>query len=227
MYKWLAAVTVLLSTFGYGGNQIEWLHLGDKMAERIGHSQIGKLGDLLPQLIEKNSGDKNNRLSKREYAARVIRVADGDTLTVIDDDGQKHKIRMAYIDAPELQQAYGTHSRDALLNLVDTKRVDIQVFGLDRYRREVAKVTLNHQDINLAQIKQGAAWHYERYAQAQQNRSDYVSYAQAHQTAEKNRQGLWKKANAQAPWEYRKAQRENEEQKQNGLKNTQEWLKIW
>ena len=37
---------------------------------------------------------------------RVIRVADGDTLTVLDAANNQHKIRLQGIDAPESKQAF-------------------------------------------------------------------------------------------------------------------------
>ena len=46
----------------------------------------------------------------------------GDTVHIIDSDGRKHKIRMAYIDAPEINQAYGTQSRDNLIDAALNKK---------------------------------------------------------------------------------------------------------
>ena len=36
---------------------------------------------------------------------KVINVADGDTITVLDDTNTQHKIRLTGIDAPEKRQA--------------------------------------------------------------------------------------------------------------------------
>jgi endonuclease YncB( thermonuclease family) len=38
---------------------------------------------------------------------KVISVADGDTITVLDESRTQHKIRLAGIDAPEKGQAFG------------------------------------------------------------------------------------------------------------------------
>jgi len=46
---------------------------------------------------------------------KVINVADGDTITVLDDTNTQHKIRLSGIDAPEKRQAFGNISIRALL----------------------------------------------------------------------------------------------------------------
>ena len=38
---------------------------------------------------------------------RVVGIADGDTLTVLDTSNQQHKIRLYGIDAPEKKQPFG------------------------------------------------------------------------------------------------------------------------
>ncbi|WP_373741114.1 thermonuclease family protein [Neisseria sp.] len=172
--------------------------------------------------------DKRQVPSKRSYTGRVTSVADGDTLRVTDSDGQKHKIRLAYIDAPEIQQAYGEAARDSLRDMADGKTVAVTVFERDRYRREVAKVEVDGKDLNLAQLRRGAAWHYTSYAAKKQDGSDYAGYAAAMKKAHAGRVGLWKKTDPQEPWNFRKQQREQQEN--SGKKNRDsgmEWLRLW
>ena len=57
---------------------------------------------------------------------QVVKVADGDTITVQDDMGRKHRIRLAGIDAPEMNQPYGLHSKNNLMSLVDGEMVTVQ-----------------------------------------------------------------------------------------------------
>jgi len=47
---------------------------------------------------------------------RVVSVADGDTLTLLDTTNQTHKIRLAGIDAPEKKQDFGQKAKVSLLN---------------------------------------------------------------------------------------------------------------
>ena len=41
---------------------------------------------------------------------KVVKIADGDTVTIVDNSGKKHRIRFAGIDAPEKDQSYGFSS---------------------------------------------------------------------------------------------------------------------
>ena len=59
-----------------------------------------------------------------QYEGRVIKVIDGDTIWV--KTNNKHiKIRLSYIDAPELKQTYGVRSKNFLTNLILDKNVQI------------------------------------------------------------------------------------------------------
>ena len=52
---------------------------------------------------------------------RVVSVADGDTVTVLDAAKVQHKIRLSGIDAPEKAQAFGNRSKESLSDLVFDK----------------------------------------------------------------------------------------------------------
>jgi endonuclease YncB( thermonuclease family) len=54
---------------------------------------------------------------------KVVAIADGDTLTVLDGANVQHKIRLAGIDAPEKKQAFGNRARQALGDKVFGKAV--------------------------------------------------------------------------------------------------------
>jgi endonuclease YncB( thermonuclease family) len=48
---------------------------------------------------------------------RVVTVADGDTITLLDSNRQQHRIRLAGIDAPEKAQPFGQRSKQHLSEL--------------------------------------------------------------------------------------------------------------
>jgi endonuclease YncB( thermonuclease family) len=88
---------------------------------------------------------------------KVVAIADGDTLTVLDASNRQHKIRLDGIDAPESSQDFGSRAKQSLSDLVFGKTVNVISSKKDRYGRTLGKVTLEGSDINLAQIY-GVAW---------------------------------------------------------------------
>ena len=138
------------------------------------------------------------------YQARVDWIHDGDTVTVVDSAGQKHKLRFYAIDAPELAQADGKESMKNLMLLLPKKEmVTVVVENKDRYGREVATVYRGDLNVNRQMIADGYAWHYKHY-----DKKFYEEYDRLEQEAKKQRLGLWHYPNAKEPWEYRKAKRE-------------------
>lgn len=60
--------------------------------------------------------------SAETIVGRVVGVADGDTVTVLDAQRVQHKIRLAGIDAPEKSQPFEHYSKEPLSELVFDKR---------------------------------------------------------------------------------------------------------
>ena len=137
---------------------------------------------------------------------RVVGVADGDTLTVLDADRVQHKVRLAGIDAPEKAQAFGNRSKESLSDLVFSKTVTVETDKVDRYGRAVGKVLVEGRDANLIQVERGFSWHYKAY-ESEQLPSDRVLYDMAEREARAARRGLWRDESPTAPWDYRKAKR--------------------
>ena len=141
------------------------------------------------------------------YEGRVVGVSDGDSITVLDSAKRQHKVRLAGIDAPELKQAFGQASKRSLSALVFGKTVAVGTEKRDRYNRQIGKVLVEGRDANLAQVEAGFAWHYKQYA-AEQSAIDQILYGEAEADARSSHRGLWQDRNPQAPWEYRRQQRE-------------------
>jgi endonuclease YncB( thermonuclease family) len=133
----------------------------------------------------------------------VVGVADGDSITVLDNQNLEHKIRMMGIDAPEKGQPFADASKKSLSDLVYGKPVVVDFNKRDRYRRVIGKVTQNGEDVNLEQMKRGMAWHYKQY-QNEQELDDRSLYAQEEYLAKTDRRGLWADVEPVAPWDYRK-----------------------
>jgi endonuclease YncB( thermonuclease family) len=88
---------------------------------------------------------------------RVIGVADGDTITILDRDKHQHKIRFNGIDAPEKGQASGFRSKENLSKLIYDRNALAECGKRDRYGREVCKVLDGTVDISLEQIRAACA----------------------------------------------------------------------
>jgi len=141
-----------------------------------------------------------------ELSGRIVKVADGDTITILDTSNTQHKIRLSGIDAPERKQAFGEVSRKALADAVAGRDVVIDWNKRDRYKRIVGKVLVSGQDINLQQVRKGMAWHYKKY-ENEQDVEDRSIYANAEYEAQRDRVGLWRDKDPMAPWEWRRVQR--------------------
>lgn len=132
----------------------------------------------------------------------VVAVSDGDTITVLDDNKQRHVIRLMGIDAPEKAQAYGQKAKESLSDLVFNKEVSVTWFKRDRYGRTVGQVYVDDTDVCLEQIKRGLAWHYKDY-EREQSVNDRSRYAIAEEQARIARIGLWSEEHQIEPSKFR------------------------
>ena len=142
-------------------------------------------------------------LNAATLQGKVVGVADGDTITVLDATNTQHKIRLQGIDAPEKAQAFGQKSKPSLHRLVHSKQVTVEFQKKDKYGRIVGKVVLNGNDVCLEQVKLGMAWHYKQY-ESEQTTEESDAYAQAELAARTKTIGIWKDKNPIPPWEFRK-----------------------
>lgn len=125
-----------------------------------------------------------------ELCGRVVAVADGDTITVLDEAKQQHKIRLNGIDAPEKNQDFGQASKQHLSDLVFGKDVVVSWSKIDKYGRIVGTVLIGSTNANLEQLKAGFAWYYCQYESdvPVNNRSAYAAAeADARQAARHTR----------------------------------------
>lgn len=130
------------------------------------------------------------------FEARVIRITDGDTLTV--RAGEKNfRVRLHGIDAPERGQAFGTKAREFLADGIAGKAVALRVLGVDRYGRLIAELLIGTTNWNIELLRAGMAWHYAEY-------DDSHAYKAAEAAARASRRGLWADLAPEAPWEYRR-----------------------
>ncbi len=130
------------------------------------------------------------------------RVIDGDTLEVA---GQR--IRLHGIDAPESRQLCrrdgerwwcGKDATSALKAFLGSRPVSCKERDRDRYRRIVAKCSVDEVDIGEWMVSRGWAVAYYLYS---------YDYSRAEQRAKSARRGVWS-GEFEKPWEWREQRRE-------------------
>lgn len=131
-----------------------------------------------------------------DFVGRVVRVADGDTLTILVERRQV-QVRLDSIDAPELKQAFGQRARQSLAELCAARTARVIDKGIDRYGRTIGWILCDGVDANSEQVKRGMAWVFVRYAPA--NSPLYALQGEA----QGSRRGLWAHPRPVAPWEWR------------------------
>lgn len=132
---------------------------------------------------------------------KVIKVADGDTITILTADKQQVKIRLYGIDCPERKMPFGNVARQAATQMVAGKTVNIEVESQDRYGRTVGLVILpNGLVVNKELINLGLAWVYPQFCKKPYCRE----WQSIEQSARSARRGLWVDKNPEPPWTWRK-----------------------
>jgi len=143
---------------------------------------------------------RHDAWAQKILQGKAVRIVDGDTFELLDEQLVRHKIRLYGIDAPEKGQAFGQVAKQALSGLIFSRDVRVVHKGKDRNGRIVGEVFCGKEQINVRLILSGMAWHFTRY-------SSDLAYAQAQRKAMAKRVGLWIQNKPQAPWEYRAERR--------------------
>ena len=143
----------------------------------------------------------SENINSEEFIGAVTKVIDGDSVVIRHGNILK-KIRLSYIDAPEVSQDHGEESKIFLKNIVLDKTVLVDTKGKDRYGRYLSDLYI-HSNIesiyvNAKMIKSGNAWVYKRYRS-----NTYLINLENH--ARSNKIGIWKDENPLEPWVYRKS----------------------
>lgn len=142
--------------------------------------------------------------ARSEFSGKVVRVADGDTITVLAPGNQQVKVRLYGIDCPEKRQAFGQRARQFTAGRVAGENVRVQVLDTDRYGRSVGVVyAYNGGNLNKELLSNGLAWVYTRYCKA----SFCNDWKQEELRARRAKVGLWVDKTPIEPWEWRKTQR--------------------
>ncbi|MGB0587873.1 MAG: thermonuclease family protein [Limisphaerales bacterium] len=132
-----------------------------------------------------------------EFNGKVIAVADGDTVTVLYNGNQQHKIRLLHIDCPESTQPFGTKAKTTLSGKIFGKTVTVKWTEMDKYKRILGDIYFGKRWINQEMVQEGMAWHYKFF-------SKDATIAAAETKAKASKLGVWSQANPVAPWDFRR-----------------------
>ncbi len=138
-------------------------------------------------------------------SGKVVGVADGDTITVLENRTQ-FKIRLYGIDCPERHQDFGNKAKQFVSDLVFGKQVRVVKYDVDRYGRIVGMVYVGNTCANEELVKNGLAWVYQHYCKIPVC-SEWLGL-ESH--ASEGKLGLWSHPNPIPPWEFRRIARERQ-----------------
>lgn len=158
-----------------------------------------KVGSTQESSQEANAPQKSSEVEE-SIGGEVTKVIDGDSFKVKTAEGKEYEVQIEGTDAPELKQAYGKESTEALRKILGDTQVRVTWLKKDNFERPLAHVYVGDLHVNAEMIRTGNAWHFKRYNQSKQ-------LAELEIEAKNNKRGLWATDNPQAPWDYRKENR--------------------
>ena len=133
------------------------------------------------------------------YHGTAVRIADGDTFTLLTAEKREIRVRLWGIDAPEKKQAFGQRSKQMLARLITEQALSVRVHGVDRYGRVIGEVFLDDSsNVNEAMVRAGMAWWYQTYA------PKAVRLDSLQQAARARKIGLWSDREPVPPWVFRR-----------------------
>ena len=134
------------------------------------------------------------------FDGKFVSVVDGDTISFLTQGGEKWRVRLADIDAPELDQPWGQAAKTALEIWTEGKSGSIEIVDTDRYGRKVAYLYVEDENMNERLISEGLAWVYMDYLRDR-------SFISVQRDAKNRQEGLWSSADPIQPSIWRSEKR--------------------
>jgi endonuclease YncB( thermonuclease family) len=165
----------------------------------------GDAAESAPAVAATTAEEDTAEAPGREHTGTVVNVADGDIFT-LKTEGElgNIKIRLAGIDAPELEQPFGELSRKRLSSLIFAKDIRVEQVDVDNYGRVIGQVFLpdplkgTELNINQFMVYSGAAWVWPEGAASDE-------LYKLEQLSKAKKYGIWSLPDPDRtpPWEYR------------------------
>lgn len=136
------------------------------------------------------------------FSSDSFKVVDGDSIRMVTAENREVDLRLASIDAAELNQTGGRAAKRHLEAITAGRTATFVQTDIDRYQRAVVFMFVNdsnaggQQEVNARMVADGFAWHAIKFSSSER-------LAELEASAKAKRLGLWAEPNPQPPWEYR------------------------
>ena len=172
--------------------------------EELKATLIDAEADVITEVeLDENQPVENVIIEGYEFSiqGQIVRVSDGDTVVLLDEDKTQHRVRLDGIDCPESKQAYGTKATQYVREKLGEGKVLVYYNKKDRYGRLLGVlVNSKGENINELLLANGLAWHYIYY-----NKNPL--YSQLEKEARAKQLNIWSDKNPIEPHEFRKMKR--------------------
>ena len=138
------------------------------------------------------------------FDAVITACHDGDTCSAIAADGSRSQVQLRGVDAPELDQPFGTQARSLMVQLVVGRHVDVRPAGRSDDQVVADLFLRDGRDVGRVLVTAGAAWVEPGYSTDPETPGRQAA-------AQQSRLGLWRNASAVPPWQWRQAQASRQE----------------
>ncbi|HVJ65463.1 MAG TPA: thermonuclease family protein [Bdellovibrionota bacterium] len=131
-------------------------------SKRLAHAALWSL-PLLYSLIPKGHLAPSPQVPPQELRLFIESCHDGDTCRAHDERGKTWRLRLAGIDAPEVQQRPRLHSERALARVHELTRgrsCRVRALGRDAYARSLALIWCDGIFVNETLVREGHAYAY-------------------------------------------------------------------
>ena len=152
-----------------------------------------------------DSDTKDRECSPQLLEGICVGVSDGDSLHLELPDGERVRVRLYGIDAPEKDQDFALPARKKLGKLIYNRQIRVEVVDIDKYGRYVGRVYAGARYVNRFMLKEGLAWHYKHYA------ADDELLEEAEARAKAAGRGIWASTSPCCPRYFRTEKRLKEE----------------
>jgi len=187
----------------------QWLEAQSSEPKVNPQPKTDDIDDIKP---EKKQTDNDTSQADNDVSSKIYIHTALDADTVVYDNSLQNRclIRLAGIDAPEMDQPWGYEAWHWFKNQVEYEYVQLECFGKDPHGRQIAFLLLKKGNrtinLNYELVRLGHAWVYHHFRQVIPD-EDYQALCQLEKQAKVQKLGLWQDPHAIAPWQWRKKRR--------------------